>query len=271
LSESDFGKPIRSLQDLKKNGYWLVGRTYDPAIMREALARQHDGYYYCFFSNQCQDWTDRLRRAAERLERERGLASTQLALEGPGVAHYSKPVSPTEPASLWMGLLTLALGVAAILGRAVAGPLFTGLLGVVFLIFAIAHIAYALHAHDWRNMLSILLTAAGLLLTGVLILLDRYFAAIAMGTLLTILIGMYGLSSVALGVSSRPLRRGLGPLGAGLVMLTCATLIALRWPVSGDAALGLWVGLALIAGGWSTIWLSWMTRREDASPAPLPG
>ena len=57
FSEIEFGKPIRTLEDLKKNGYWLVGGTYDPAVMEEALARQHDGYYYCFFSNQCQDWT----------------------------------------------------------------------------------------------------------------------------------------------------------------------------------------------------------------------
>jgi len=55
FSEIELEKPIRSLEDLKKNGYWLVGRTYDPAIMEEALARQHDGYYYCLFSNQCQD------------------------------------------------------------------------------------------------------------------------------------------------------------------------------------------------------------------------
>ena len=268
FSEIEFGKPIRTLEDLKKNGYWLVGGTYDPAVMEEALARQHDGYYYCFFSNQCQDWTDRLRRAAERLETERGLDSRQLALGSTNSAYYSKPVSPTEPASVLMGLLTLAVGVAAIVGRIVAGPLFTSLLGVLFLISAAAHVVYAFHARDWRNMLSILLTAAGLSVAGVLILLDRYFAAIAMGTLLTILIAVYGLGSVALGVSSRPLRRGLGPLGAGLFMLALAILFAIRWPTSGDAALGLWVGLALIAGGGSTIWLSWMTRREDASPKP---
>jgi uncharacterized membrane protein HdeD (DUF308 family) len=148
-------------------------------------------------------------------------------------------------------LLALVLGVTAILGRVVAGPLFTGLLGVVFLVFGAAHVVYALHAGDWRNMLSILLTAAGLLLAGILILIDRYLAAIAMGKLLTILIAAYGLGSVVLGMSSRPLRRGLGPLGAGLVMLTCASFIALHWPANGDAALGLWVGLALIAGGWS--------------------
>ena len=49
-------------------------------------------------------------------------------------------------------------------------------------------------------------------------------------------------------------------------MLACAALDFARWPESSDASVGLWVGLALAAGGWSTIWLSWTTRREDASP-----
>jgi uncharacterized membrane protein HdeD (DUF308 family) len=51
-------------------------------------------------------------------------------------------------------------------------------------------------------------------------------------------------------------------------MLACAALIVARWPESSDVSVGLWVGLALTAGGWSTIWLSWTTRREDASPSP---
>ena len=67
-------------------------------------------------------------------------------------------------------------------------------------------------------------------------------------------------------MGNRPLIRGLGPLAAGGAMLACAILIMLRWPESTDTSLGLWVGLALIAGGWSTIWLSWTTRHDDASP-----
>jgi len=263
FSEADFGKPIRTLEDLNKNGYWFVGRNYDPDIMLEALEHQDDGLYYSILSNQCQDWTDRLQRAAERLEKARGIAapvSTELD------AHYVKPVSPTEPASIWMGLIALLLGMAAILSRYAAGYLFTTFIGIVFLLAAGSHIMYGLHARDWRNMLSILLLAAGLLLGGVLILLNRQFATVATGTLLAGLIALSGISELTVGASSRPLRRGLGPLAAGFFMLACGVMILLRWPDSTDAALGLWVGLALIAGGWSTIWLSWTTRRADASP-----
>ena len=268
FSEADFGKPISSLEDLKANGYWLVGRSYDPEIMREALARLKDGRYYCVFSNQCQDWTDRLRRAAERLEKARGVTLAEARRDCQIAAHYSKPVSPTEPASIWMGLVALALGVAAMIGPIVAAKVFFLFIGAIFVISGVAHAAYGLHVRDWRNLLPILLTALGLLIGGSLLVLDRPLTTMAAGTLLGILLMIEGLGSLGLGFTSRPLRRGLGPLVAGLVMLACALLIVLHWPDSGKASLGLWVGIALCAGGWSTIWLSWTTRYDDASPTP---
>jgi uncharacterized membrane protein HdeD (DUF308 family) len=127
-------------------------------------------------------------------------------------AHYSKPVAPTEPASIAMGVITLVLGVAAAVARPISGPLFTVVLGIAFLVFAGAHVVYGLHAHDWRNLISILL--------------NRHWSG-----------------------RSRPFLRGLGPLAAGLLIVTLAIFGALRWPMSGNRALGLWVGLALICGG----------------------
>jgi uncharacterized membrane protein HdeD (DUF308 family) len=264
FTEAQFGKPIHSLEDLRRNGYWLVGQEYDPAIMREALAEQKDGYYYSLFANQCQDWADRLRRSAERLEVQRGL---QPESHRPSTApHYSKPVSPTEPASIWMGLLAVTLGAASILGPIVTGDLFTVLIGVIFLVSGASHVAYGLHAKDWRNFLHFLFLALGLLVGGVLILMNLHFAEVASGTLLAILLAVQGVNSIVVGTGNRPLIRGLGPLAAGVGMLACAALIVSRWPESSDASVGLWVGLALTAGGWSTIWLSWTTRCEDASP-----
>jgi uncharacterized membrane protein HdeD (DUF308 family) len=266
FSEAEFGKPIHSLEDLKRNGYWLVGQEYDLGIMREALARQKDGYYYSIFSNQCQDWADRLRRSAERLETEHGLAESRSARSNVSAPHYSKPVSPTEPASIWMGLLAVVLGIASIPGPILAGDLFTVLIGIVFLVSGASHVAYGLHAKDWRNFLHFLLLAIGLFVGGALILMNLHFAEVATGTLLAILIAIQGGSSLVVGAGNRPLRRGLGPLAAGVAMLACAALIIVRWPESSDASLGLWVGIALTVGGWSTIWLSWTTRQDDASP-----
>lgn len=268
FSEADMGKPIHSLEDLKKNGYWLVGRAYDPGIMREALKTQQDGYYYSILANQCQDWTDRLRRSAERIEKERGLQPPQDKREMEKLAHYSKPIGPTEPASVWLGLVAAALGLGAIFSPLVAGQLSTVFIALMFLASGGAHVGYSLHARDWRNMLPILLTALGCLVAGALILLNRQLAAMATGTLIAAIIAVQGISSIIVGAGTRPIWRGAGSFFAGLFMLLCAALITARWPESGDNSLGLWVGLALTAGGWSTIWLSWTTRRADASPTP---
>jgi Uncharacterized conserved protein len=241
-----------------------VGPEYDPVVMREALAEQKDGYYYSLFANQCQDWADRLRRSAERLETQRDVQPGHIARSA--APHYSKPVSPTELASIWMGLLAILLGGASIVGPIVAGDLFTVLVGIVFLVSGASHIAYGLHAKDWRNFLHFLLLALGLFTGGILILMNLHFAVVASGTLLAILITIQGIHSILVGAGSRSLIRGVGPLVGGLGMLACAVLIVAHWPESSDDSVGLWVGLALTAGGWSTIWLSWTTRREDASP-----
>jgi hypothetical protein len=119
--------------------------------MREALANQEDGYYYCVLSNQCQDRTDRLRRAAERIEKARGIAPVETPRDCPIAAHYSNPVSPTEPASIWMGLVALALGGAAIVAPIVAAKAFPIFIGAIFLLSGVSHAAYGFHARDWRN------------------------------------------------------------------------------------------------------------------------
>jgi hypothetical protein len=56
FTEAQFGKPIHSLEDLKRNGYWLVGQEYDPVVMQEALASAKGRLLLLPFSNQCQDW-----------------------------------------------------------------------------------------------------------------------------------------------------------------------------------------------------------------------
>ena len=161
-----------------------------------------------------------------------------------------------------MGLLAIVLGGASIVGPIVAGDLFTVLVGIVFLVSGASHIAYGLHAMDWRNFLHFLLLALGLFAGGILILMNLHFAVVASGTLLAILITIQGVHSILVGVGSRPFIRGVGPLAGGLGMFACATLIVAHWPESSDDSVGLWVGLALTAGGWSTIWLSWTTRAQ---------
>ncbi len=265
FSEAEFGKPIRNLDDLKKSGYWLVGRAYDTEVMREALRRQRDGGYYSFFSNQCQDWTDRLRRVAERIERERGLAPQKGRGRGPK-SGAERRVLPTEPASIGMALVALALGVGGIMAPALAGGAFSAVLGAFFLAAGVSHVVFAFRSRDSSNLLFALLMSLINLAAGTLMVVNRDLARTAGSVLIAAALGAQGASHVFIGLFSRPRSYWVGTLLAGIVMLMSAAVIASRWPASGDRALGVVVGASLLAGGLSTIWLNWKARRsEEAS------
>ena len=263
FSEAEYGKPIRSLEDIKKYGYWFVGPEYDPEVMREALARQQDGYYYSFFSNQCQDWADRLKRGARRIERERGIAHSGLKPHGHAIG-LERRVLPTEPASIWMGLVALALGIGGFVAPVIAGSAFTAFLGAFFLAAGVSHTVYGLHAKDWNNLLHELLTSLINVAAGALILWNREFARMSAGAIIAAALALHGAINVFLGAFSKPRSHWIGKLIAGCIMFMAAVLVATRWPISGARALGIAVGVSLLAGGLSTIVLSWKTRRERA-------
>lgn len=272
FSEADYGKPIRSLDDLTKNGYWLVGRAYPADVMREALGRQQDGYYYNFLSNQCQDWADRLKRLAERIERERGLerrAREDAADGAEALERFTRRVPPTEPASVLMGLGALAIGLTAMVAPLAVASSFGLVLGLVFAASGVAHIVYAFHGRDWRNLLGICTIGLLYLVAAGFFLLDRSRAVAASGALIAIFLGLEGLLHVGLAVRGRPRHRWAGTLAAGLIMLAVAFLAWQRWPEGGERFLGLMVGACLTVGGLATLWLSWSTRREEDDPGPV--
>jgi len=266
FSEADFGKPIRDLDDLTKKGYWLVGRVYPADVMREALRRQQDGYYYNFLSNQCQDWADRLKRGAGCVEREWKVAPPSDPAERAALEHFTRRVPPTEPASVLMGLIALVIGLAAMFAPLVIADAFALVLGLVFAVSGVAHISYAFHGRDWRNLLAMCLIGLLYLLAGGFFLLDRTFAVVASSSLIALLLALQGVTHVGLAVRGRPLHRWAGTLLAGLGMLACAFMVWRHWPASGDRFFGIVVGICLIAGGLSTVWLSWTTRHEEDDP-----
>ena len=265
--EADFGKAIRTLEDLHKAGYFLSGRIYAPEVMREALSRQQDGYYYSFFSNQCQDWVDRLKRQARRVEREWGLEPGQL-LEGGAPGIVVKParttwVPPTEPASVAMGAAAIVLGIAAMYAPTFSAVSFTILLGLFFGATGISNAVYAFHGRDVRSAVPIMFFAIQYLIAAALFLANTSMAVMGIGVLIAAVLAVHGISKLAVGIFSRPIRNWSGTLGAGFIMITCALMVYLGWPASSERFLGVFVGVCLIAGGASTIYLSQRTRSDE--------
>ncbi len=256
FAEEDYGKEINTLEDMRSQGYWLVGRRYRQDVMREALKQQVDGNYYSIFSNQCQDWIDRLKRRAEKIEEERGIKPDAKR------EYRQKPVKATEPASIWMGLIGLLLGGAAISAPHYAGGWFSLLMGIVFLVSGASHLLYAWRGGDMRSGAPVILFGLLFLLAGGLVLANREFAVVTGSLLIAGFLGFQGLFKLGLAAFSRPLANWWGTLIDGLIQLSLAIIFYIRWPDSSDHLLGLMVGIGLISGGISTIFLSLQTRRK---------
>jgi uncharacterized membrane protein HdeD (DUF308 family) len=266
FNESEFGNEITNFEDLQRHGYWLFGKLYDAAAMREALDRQKDGYYYSIFSNQCQDWTDRLARLAVQVEREWEREGRKLSIPTHLAARADTPLSerlaPTEPASVGMGVFALVLGAAAIATPLIFGGAIAWLFGLYFVAAGISHVIYAFHGRDWRAIVPILFFAILSLATGAVLLLNTQFAVVATSVVLGVFLGGQGAANVFVGLVSKPRSRWAGNLILGIIMVLLSASLFLRWPASGDLFLGIYVGVVFIIGGLGTIYYSYRTRSD---------
>ena len=262
FSEEDFGKPLLALPDLERNGYWLVGRPYHPEAARDALAEQDDGYYYSFFSNQCQDWADRLRRRIERIEKERHLQPLGAAVRENVDARFWQEKPPTVPGSAWLALLAIALGLGSFLAPVVAAERSVWILAAFLMISGIAEIAYALHGRAWGQLLGTIFFAMLNFAAGAALMLDATVAARWAGGIFGLALAGDGLARVVVALRSRPFLRWIGSLLTGIGMLIGACLLFSRTVGQRDALFGVIIGFNLILGGASTLWLRWVASRE---------
>ncbi len=260
FSEEEFGKTIHTLEDLAANGYWLVGRKFHPEAAKEALTEIEDGYYYSFFSNQCQDWADRLKRKIERIEKERGLPPL-----GKDEDSSWKENKPTVPASAFLGLLAIALGLGAIFAPAVAAHRSVWVLAAFLAVSGISDIIYSFHSRAWSQMLGTIFFAILNIAAGAALFLDTQFVAKWAGGLFGIAFGINGLARIVVALRSRPFSDYLGTLLSGLGMAAAAVLLFTRTVGERDAIFGLIIGFNLILGGFSTLWLRWMHFRHATS------
>jgi uncharacterized membrane protein HdeD (DUF308 family) len=261
FSEAEFGKSIQSLADLEREGYWLVGRRYHPEAARQALAEQEDGYYYSFFSNQCQDWADRLRRRMDRIERERGLVPSG-PVNDPAESLFWKERPPTVPASLVFALVAVVLGVGSFLAPVVAAQRSVMVLGLFFMASGVADVVYACHGRLWSQILHTLFFALLNLAAGIALLVDTAVVAFWAGGFFGIALAVDGVARIVVGLRSRPMKSWLSSVGLGLAMLASAVLLFTRTVGERDAIFGFIVGFNLLLGGVSTIWLRWTASRD---------
>lgn len=257
FSEEEYGKSIRTLADLQKNGYWLVGRAFHPDAAREALAEVDDGHYYSFFSNQCQDWADRVTRRMERIEKERGLKPPGNQEGETKENRFWKEKPPTAPASALLALLAIGLGVGCFLAPSIAAHRSVWVLALFLGVSGLSEIAYALHGRNWSQILGTIFFALLNILAAFALFLDTRMAAQWAGGLFGIAFGINGLARILVAVRSRPFLQWLGTLLTGGLMLVVSVLLLTHTIGERDVIFGIMIGCNLILGGLGTLWLRW--------------
>ena len=204
-------------------------------------------------------------RKMERIEKARGLAPLGKPEEEAREKSFWKEKPPTAPASALLGLLAIGLGVGSMLAPAVAAHRSVWILAAFLVVSGISEIIYAFHGRIWSQILGTVFFAFLNIAAGVALFLDTQFAANWAGGLFALAFGFNGLAHIAVAVRSRPFLQWLGTLLTGIAMLAGAILLLTRTIGERDVLFGVMIGVNLILGGLSTLWLRWSARRNSSA------
>ncbi len=259
--ERDMGKPMETIDDLKKQGYWLVPPRLDAASARQALSETDDGAYYSLFSNQCQDWAHRVRKRTLKIQRARGLADPL-----PELPLRVKKVQPTVPAGWYLGMIAIGIGCLGLLAPEQMGLRYLKFVGLLLAGMGLSDVIYAFASKEWSTTLMTLLTGLLTALGGVAVWSTAEPLASLSTTILALVLAVIGLMKAGVALCSRPFLAWSGTFLAGLAFLTAASV---AW-VHREGQFGVWILGATLSGafilaGFSNIWLNFRLRATGAN------
>jgi uncharacterized membrane protein HdeD (DUF308 family) len=258
FSERDKGKPMRTPEDVKAQGYWLISPRIPAQAAFEALGDVKDGAYYSVFSNQCQDWAYRVRRRALAIQKAQNLALPDPAESAAEVAGLDRRVPPTVPAAWYFSMIAIIVGILGLAAPAAAGFHYLQFVALLLVGVGVSDVIYAFASRVWGTFLYTLLTGLSAIASGALLWLNSAFVFANSNGVLALVLAAGGLARVAIALMSRPFSAWVGTLVTGLLLLVSA---GVAWQHRDGAAAAWMLGAALsisfISEGVSTIWLNW--------------
>jgi uncharacterized membrane protein HdeD (DUF308 family) len=257
--ERDMGKVMRTPQDITAQGYWFVEPRFNARAAYEALGEVKDGAYYSLFSNQCQDWANRVRTKTEQIEKAQHLEPP------PGRESYSalyREVAPTVPAAWYFGMIAVIVGVLGLGAPLVTGFHYLKLVALLLFAIGVSDIIYAFSSRAWGTFVSTvffgLLSMAG----GVAVWINDHFLLSNSNGVMALALAVVGLARIGVAVRSRPFSAWIGTFITGFLLLATAWIAWIHKEGSAAAwMLGAALSVSFISAGVSTIWLNWRLRR----------
>lgn len=259
--ERDMGKVMATPEDITANGYWFTGRRYNAQAAHEALGEVQDGAYYSLFSNQCQDWANRVRVKTERIQKERQLAAP--AGQEDYIRLY-KQVSPTVPGAWYLGLLAVVVGVLGLGAPMAVGYHYLRFVAFLLLAIGVSDLVYAFSSKAWSTFLSTVFFGFLSLAGGAALWANDHLLLMQSNGLLAIILAGTGAARAGVALRSRPFVAWIGTFITGLLLMATAVI---AWKHRDGSAAGWLLGAGLsvsfISAGVSTIWLNWRLREKE--------
>jgi uncharacterized membrane protein HdeD (DUF308 family) len=156
----------------------------------------------------------------------------------------------------WLGIVLIALGVAAVLAPVVAGSALVIVIGFILLIAGIVPIVRELKADASKERAVGLILGIITALTGIAVIGHPLFGLAFLTMLLVGYFVVEGISKIVVSFRYRSATGWKWLMTSGVLSLILGLLIWNQWPVSGMRAVGVLVGVNLLGTGLALVTLA---------------
>ncbi|MDH5352615.1 MAG: DUF308 domain-containing protein [Betaproteobacteria bacterium] len=164
---------------------------------------------------------------------------------------------------VWLGILLIVLGVLAVLSPAIAGGAVVSVVGVILIVAGLVQVWRALQAAGSEKVLTLILGAIAVI-AGIAVVLHPLLGLAFLTLLLAVYFAAEGVWKLFAAFRYRPLAGWL--LASGVLSLVLAWLIWSQWPISGLWAVGVLVGVNLLATGAALVTLAGLSAKAPRAP-----
>jgi len=167
----------------------------------------------------------------------------------------------TRVGFLILGVVLIALGMAAIVFPLAATFAIDSLIGAILVLSGAVQTVHAFGAGQWKGFFLSLLGGVLALTMGVILLVYPFAGILSLTLLTAAFLAASGVLRMVLALQLRPADNWAWLLGSGMLALMLAAVILPQWPQGAAWLFGLLIGMDLLFAGWASIMLVGAARR----------
>ena len=169
------------------------------------------------------------------------------------MSEVTQAMKESSRAGATLGIATMIFGVLAMIMPMVAGLTTATIVGVLLIAAGIARTIYALKAESFGKGILVFLFGGLSIACGVIMMARPLIGLAAITMVLALFFLADGISEIVAAFQVRGEQGWFWLLIGGIASIALAIMIWRQWPVSGQWAIGLLVGIRLIFAGWSMV------------------